>query len=158
MLHDIVIDANVLCHADNNIQASRPDCQKLVDCLINSNTLVCVDEGFDWENEAKNRSQICAEYLLHLQPGSIGYHLIAHLAQMARLSFVPRKVPQAAEKHIRTQVNKGPDRLYLKVTFNSQSKKLASHDFGDIPAPVRTRLKKAIGISVLKASEAAKLF
>jgi hypothetical protein len=153
MLVDIVLDTNVLMHADN---VEEPRCQMsrgLLAQLKASTTHLCVDEGFDLD-EAKNRSQIGSEYLKHLHHGMLGLAVVAHLAGSQRIRFVSRGVPPNVSKKIRTQIGKGPDRTYLKVAFNSGGKTLACHDFGDVPASVRTRLRAQIGVYVLDAEAA----
>lgn len=154
MLVDIVIDNNVLMHSDNEQEPRRNQCVVLLRMLRNCQTHLCVDDGFSLD-EAKNRSHIGGEYLRHLRFGSIGFAIVSHLAQSSRIRLVPRKVPQDVSKHIRKQVNKGPDRTYVKVAFNSTDKTLASHDFEDLPQPVRDRLRNAIGVRILAADAAS---
>jgi len=153
MLVDIVLDTNVLMHADNDkeprCQMSRDLLTELQDCA----THLCVDEGFNLD-EAKNRSQIYSEYLGHLRHGTLGFALVAHLARSQRVRTVSRGVPPQVSKKIYTQGLSGPDRTYVKVAFNSDGKTLACHDFGDVPVTVRVRLRKTIGVHVLDAGAA----
>jgi hypothetical protein len=153
MLVDIVLDTNVLMHADNDKEARCQMSRDLLAELQACATHLCVDEGFDLD-EAKNRSQIYSEYLEHLRHGMLGFALVAHLARSHRVKIVSRGVPPHVSKKIYTQVSSGPDRTYVKVAFNSDGKTLACHDFGDVPGTVRTRLRKAIGVHVLDAGAA----
>jgi hypothetical protein len=153
MLVDIVLDTNVLMHADNAIEPRRQMSRDLLIALQACATHLCVDEGFDLD-EANNRSQIGSEYLKHLRVGMLGWAVVAHLASSSRVTFVPRNVPLNIAREINKQVAKGPDRIYLRVAFNSHSKTLACHDFGDVPETVRTRLRAAISVHVLDAGVA----
>jgi len=155
MLIDIVLDTNVLMHADDPRQPLMQMSRDLLSALQlpTCKTHLCVDEGFDLD-EAKNRSQIGSEYLEHLDFGMLGLAVVAHLAGSLRVKQVSRAVPPHVSKKIYTQVPKGPDRTFLKVAFNAADKTLACHDFGDVPAPVRTRLQRAIGVHVLDATAA----
>lgn len=150
MLRDIVIDANVFLHAENEVEIRREACLQLISLLWKSQTSLCVDEGFSVV-EASNRSQINAEYLTHLRFGTLGYALIAHLAQSSRVRSLPRKVPSNVANQINRQVTKGPDRVYVRVAYNSEERTLASHDFGDIPQAVRDRLNDSLGVEILAA-------
>jgi hypothetical protein len=156
MLIDIVLDANVLMHADNPASTRMQMSRDLLTALQleTCQTHLCVDEGFHMD-PAKNRSQIGSEYQKHLEIGMLGWAVVAALASSPRVRQVSRSVPPNVSKTIYTQVPKGPDRTYLKVAFNSHDKTLTCHDFGDIPATVRTRLRKAIGVQVLDAAAAA---
>lgn len=155
MLIGMVLDANVLMHADNpassRMQMSRDllTALQLETCQIH----LCVDEGFHID-PAKNRSQIGSEYQKHLEIGMPGWAVVASLASSPRIRQVSRGVPPNVSKTIYRQVPKGPDQTHLKVAFNSHDKTLGCHDFGDIPATVRTRLRRAIGVHVLDAAAA----
>jgi hypothetical protein len=123
-------------------------------CLLRDcQTHLCVDEGFDLD-ESKNRSHIGGEYLRHLRFGMLGYEVVTHLAQSSRLRLIQRRVPERISKQIRSQIGIGPDRVYVRVAYNSQDRTLASHDFTDIPATVRQRMKISIGVSIVDAEQA----
>jgi hypothetical protein len=97
MLVDIVLDTNVLMHAENSQEARCEQSGNLLQALKICTTKLCVDEGFDL-NESRNRSQIGSEYLKHLRPGAVGFELVAYLARTLRIKYVPRRVPQIASK------------------------------------------------------------
>jgi len=156
VLADIVLDTNVLMHADDPEEIRHQMSRALLRELSTCATHLCVDEGFD-VNEANNRSIIGSEYLKHLRFGMFGYELVRHLASSLRVKQVPRKVPQRVSAHIQRQVPQGPDRTYLRVAYNSENKTLACHDFDDVPNAVRVRLQKAIGLEILDAEAATAL-
>jgi hypothetical protein len=153
MLLDIVIDANVFLHSYNPASGRQTMCRTLLGHVKNCDVHICVDEGFDSE-EARNRSQIGAEYIKHLKVGTVAYELVAYLAKSGRIDIVPKSVPQTTARLIHRQVTKGPDRTYLKVAYNSREKILASHDYEDIPDTVRVRLKKQLMVKVVSAEVA----
>src|SRR5262245_10856198 len=100
MLTDIVVDANVFVHEHNKKVSFHRGAKAFVNALLNSGTILCVDEGFDTE-EAKNRSHIGHEYLKHLKIGMLGFVVVATLASSMRVRMVPRKVSAGALKKIR---------------------------------------------------------
>jgi hypothetical protein len=153
MLADIVLDTNVLVHAHNTKQIRFQASQDLLIELRNCNTNLCVDEGFHLD-EAQNKSQIGSEYLKHLRFGMLGLAVIAHLASSLRIRQLSRQVPPNVGRYIRQQGVPKPDRIFLFVAYNSQSKTVTCHDFNDLPDTVRARLRKKIGLQVLDAEEA----
>jgi len=74
MLVDIVLDTNVLMHAENSQEARCEQSGNLLQAPKICTTKLCVDEGFDL-NESRNRSQIGSEYLKHLRPAQSALNL-----------------------------------------------------------------------------------
>ena len=64
MLNDVVVDTNVLVHAQNPNEQRFEDSTNLVDTILNSNTDLCVDEGFN-EKEAKTKAQLPLNILIN---------------------------------------------------------------------------------------------
>jgi ABC-type nitrate/sulfonate/bicarbonate transport system ATPase subunit len=153
MLIDIVVDANVLMHAQNPTSGRMEQSLEFVRTLKGSHTHLCVDEGFS-STESKNRSRIGSEYLSHLRAGSVGYEVIAYLALSQRIMIVPSAVPKSIRDDVQKQIPKGPDRIYVQVAFNSREKVLVSHDLGDIPQTVRGRLRRNHALRILIAESA----
>jgi hypothetical protein len=154
MLADIVLDTNVLLHADNDQEPLQRVSRELLVQMTSCPTHLCVDEGFD-VIEANNRSIIGGEYLRHLRFGMVGFALVRHLAVSLRVRQVSKNVAQNVSKQIAMQVPKGPDRVFLKVAFNSESKTVVCHDFNDVPDTVRKRLNDRIGLQIIDAEAAA---
>ena len=153
MLLDIVVDTNVLMHADNFQEPRQTDARAFLLSLRKSETLLCVDEGFDTD-EAKNRSHIGSEYLEHLNFGMLGFAVVAHLASADRVREVPRTTPTAITRRIRMGVGNPRDRIFVRVAFNAKEKTLASHDFTHLPQQVRNALSETIGVDIYSAGEA----
>lgn len=153
MLSDIVIDTNILMHADNKSETRREHCCRFLDALRHSDTRLCLDEGFD-PDEARNRSQIYGEYRKHLRPGMLGFALVAHLARSRRIKTVSRQVSNHAAQKIRQSVRNPQDRIYLRVALNSSSKTLASHDFDDFAPRIREKLRRDICVTIITADAA----
>ena len=145
-----MIDTNVMLHAENAQEPRQEESIRLLTLLRECQTRLCIDEGFELD-ESRNRSHIGAEYLRHLTFGMLGSAIIAHSAASQRIKIVPRRVPQAVSKRIRTNVLSPPDRAYVCVAFNSIEKFLVSHDYGDIPERSRDRLRQDLGVSVVEA-------
>src|SRR6266849_4956196 len=90
MLPDIVIDTNVLCHADNPVEPRCAASRSLMSRLLDVPTQLCVDKGFALDR-ARNRSHICAEYLDMVVPGSVPYAVLTHLFASGRVREVDRR-------------------------------------------------------------------
>lgn len=153
MLVDIVVDANVLMHAQNPSCGRMQESLEFVSLLKDGTTLLCVDEGFS-ADEAANRSHIYSEYLRILRAGTVGYMIVVHLLRSGRFAVVPSSLPKQTRDAVQKQITKGPDRIYVQVALNTCEKVLVSHDFGDIPNTVRKRLRKEYGVRILAAEGA----
>lgn len=153
MLADIVIDTNILLHADNDAEPRQIEARDFLISLLETDTKICVDEGFDIE-ESNNRSHIGSEYLQNLNSGMLGFAVIQHLASCARISTVSRTVPSAIARKIRMHVRSSRDCLFVRIAFNADDKTLVSHDFADIPQGARNTLVATINVRVLSADEA----
>jgi predicted nucleic acid-binding protein len=152
MIDDIVIDTNILVHADNNEEPRQEHCIAIIDKLYNSQQFLCMDEGFDVV-ESKNSSFIGYEYMKHLRFGMQGYALILKLVQEDRLRFVPKTIPASINNKINRTGIKKSDRVFVKVSFNSDNKILVTHDYEDFTTKVRGIIKNEVGVFVLDADQ-----
>lgn len=156
MLPDIVIDTNVLCHADNPVEPRCAASRSLMSRLLDVPTQLCVDRGFALDR-ARNRSHICAEYLDMVVPGSVPYAVLTHLFASGRVREVDRRPDHATAKKVMRMVAKARDRIFVGVAHNSSAKTLVSHDFQDFAAQKRHDIRKDIGVSIIEAHESAPL-
>lgn len=152
MLNDVVIDTNVLVHAQNPNEQRFEDSTNLIDTILDSNTDLCVDEGFS-EEEAKNKSAICSEYFDQLCFGSLGFTLIVQLAHQNRIKQLGRRAPHQISRRINQILRKKSDRNFLNVAYNSVEKVLVSHDFIDFQQPKRDRILSNFHIHVIEACD-----
>ena len=150
MIPDIVIDTNVLMHAGNPDQDYFEDAVSFLTTLQKKSILLCVDEGFDLD-EAKNRSLIGGEYLTHLRFGSAGYNVIAVLAASRRIKECSKRVEARTRKKIDQLIRNPRDKTFVRVTCNSVSKILISHDNEDFPVSKRKLLKREIEVQIFTA-------
>ena len=148
---DLVVDTCTLVHAnsDTKYQESSID---LIDKLLANQTLIIVDEGFDL-NETDNKSYIGLEYIKHLAPGMLGYSLLQYIALNKRFKFVSNKVPNATKNRIEQLIRNKKDRMFLRVSLNSDERKLISHDYTDYQKNKRKTIKQEMNIDVIDASE-----
>lgn len=151
MLVDVVLDTNLLMHADDERQAHQDECAKLLDQLRTGETALCVDEGFDID-EAKNRSLIGGEYYARLTATHAATGLIAYLFANDRVRLLSRATPTAVKKCIDQCVKTKRDRTFLSVAHNSEEQILGSYDYQDMQPKKRKHIKKETGVSVLDAT------
>ena len=153
MLDDLVVDTNVLVHADNPAEDRHADAVELLNILLEGSTSLCVDEGFD-SVESADRSLIVGEYREHLTPVATGMQVLAHLARTGRVKIVPRTAPVAVRKQINQMIRDKRDRTFLVVAHNSSERVLCSHDYVDLASDKRKALRKSIvGVSVEEACD-----
>lgn len=156
MLLDLVVDTNVLCHAQNPAEERFQAAQELLSALLECATDICVDEGFDLD-ETKNRSFICSEYLRRLVPGSAGFHFLVFVATHKRVKQLPRRPEPRAKKFVERVIRKKPDRIFLGVACNTLSMTLVSHDLEDFDPAKRVAIRRELGVAVIEASECTPL-
>ena len=149
---DIVLDTCTLVHADDPNCDYYPFSLELINRMFQSTTLATVDEGFTFD-ESTNQSYIGLEYIKHLQPGTLGYNLIVHLASNLRINFVSNVIPNQRKNYIEQIIRNKKDRMFLRVAYNSDEKTLASHDYTDYQKNKRKTIKKELGINVVTAEE-----
>lgn len=153
MLSELVVDTNVLLHADDPRQAHCDDAQALLRDLLEGKTCLCVDEGFDLD-EARNQSLIGGEYFSRLAASSTASAVLAELFSTGAVHFVSRTVTRAVKKNIEQTVRKKRDRTFLFVAHNSDGKVLCSHDYEDMQKAKRRFLKAKTGVEVLRVADA----
>ena len=153
MLSDLVIDTNVLVHADDERQGHQDDVIGLLDDLVRGDAALCLDSGFDVD-ESKNRSLIGAEYLERLTYASTGMQVVAHLFSTGRVSVVSKSVPKGIKSAIEQCVRNKRDRTFISVAHNSDGQTLCSHDFVDMQPKKRKHLKSKVGVAIVLAEEA----
>lgn len=152
MPQDLVIDTNVLVHASNDKEDRQIDSVELINYLLTSTELICVDEGFS-TNETFNSSYIGYEYLKHLKNGMLGYAFVVQMALNKRISEVSGRTKAHTTRAINQCMSNNHDRVFIKVAINSIEKILITHDFTDFAESKRTHLKKAFAIDVFVASD-----
>lgn len=149
---DIVIDTCTLKHANDPESKYFEHSVEFIDRMYNNQVSCTVDEGFS-TIESENESYLGLEYIKHLQPGSLGYGLVAHLASNLRIDFVSNKIPNAIKNYIEQIIRNKKDRMFLRVTYNSTEKTLASHDFTDYQKKKRKTINKKLEVAIVTAEE-----
>jgi hypothetical protein len=151
VLDDLVIDTNVLVHAQNPGERRFKDSVQFVESLLGCKAQLCVDPGFS-AVESANRSLIGGEYLDKLRVGSIGYSALVMLIGAGRVREVPRAADRAANKKILQLVRKKRDRTFLSVAWGTSEKLLVSHDYEDFQEKKRAEIRKSIGVRMADAA------
>lgn len=151
MPNDVVVDTNVLVHADNKKIERHHECIDFINYLLDSTELLCFDEGFVW-HETHNKSHIAQEYWKHLRYGMLGFMLVSKLASSKRVVEKPLAVDQTARNLITQKVTNKRDRIFLKVAYNSDNKILISNDFADFDKRKRKLFKGKLGLQIMVPS------
>lgn len=152
-MQDIVIDTNVWAHAGNAQEPRQSSAIALIEALLATATLVCVDSGFD-AVESRNRSQIWSEYLARIPEATLGRLALANLLQAGRIREVARQVNPHAARKIRNAVHDPTDRVFVKVALNTVEQVLVSHDTAAFTPSAKLQLSE-LGIDAIDAAMAA---
>jgi predicted nucleic acid-binding protein len=148
-LVDVVIDTDVLMHAENEESADQEPSRRLIRRLLNSETRLCFDEGFNAE-EAKNRSAIAGEYFERLPHGALGLALVLERALAGQIRVLPLKVPPPVNRAINQLVWDKSDRKFVKVAYNSTERTLVTHNTTHL-APATAALGQRFDVDVVDA-------
>lgn len=151
-LNDIVIDTNILMHANNHEAISQGECIKVINYLLTSSELICVDTAVD-----VNRSFILNEYFSNLRtPGTAGRAFIEQMLKTGRFKAVSKSAGSRATGLINRTMNnnKQTDKTFLKVTYNSIDKTFVTEDFEDFTQDKRNMYADELEITLLTAHEA----
>jgi hypothetical protein len=149
---DIVVDSNVLSHAQNPEADYFDDSRVLLEKLTAATTLLCMDGRF--AVNGGNSSLIGQEYLQNVGFGGPAFAFLLSLMQNDRIKAVPVKVPYHVKKRVDLTVpNNARDRTFVRVAFNSVEKALVSHDYHDFTPDVRKTLRGQLGVVIEEAGE-----
>lgn len=151
-MFDIVIDTCTLKHANDPDSKYFVHSVEFIKRMYNNQVNCTVDEGFS-TIESENQSYLGLEYIKHLQPGTLGYGLVAHLASNLRIDFVSNRIPNAIKNYIEQIIRNKKDRMFLRVAYNSNDKTLASHDFTDYQKRKRVDINRRLEVVIVTAEE-----
>jgi len=152
LIEQIVVDTNVIAHADNPISGFQRDSKRLlIRILQRADTHLAFDRA-PASTESSNQSQILCEYLEHVNFATpLGQNFLKSIFESNLFAVVGRTRNQREKKIIIREVSDKLDRLFLRVACMTNSRKFFSHDFDDFPQTKRTRLKRELRISFFTA-------
>jgi len=156
MLIDVVVDTNIFLHAENTIEQRKAESVNFLERLVQAETSLCVDEGFDWDSEPQNRSHIGSEYHNFIVETSLGYYVLTKLAGDGRIKLVKKKVSTQMGR-ICNCIKDATDRVFVKVAFNSEERILVSHDTEDLNQRVRERVSEELTVRFVNAMQGSTL-
>jgi predicted nucleic acid-binding protein len=152
VLDDVVIDTNVLMHAQNPTQDLFSDAVELVEAMRNCNTILRVDPGF--RDDDTNTSRIGHEYRERLVPGSAAYAVVSELAASERVKEVPIRLPPHVRRQVNQRIRDARDRTFVMVAMKSDEQVLVSHDErGGLQARRRAAIKQDLNVEVVWAAD-----
>jgi len=150
---DVVIDTNVLVHANNPELDKFESATKFVKAILDSAVLICLDSGAS-ASEAESASRILSEYWSHVRGRGLGSILLeAMLSRKLWTSVDISNLPQAYRKLFNQNIPDSTDRVFAKVASNSISKLLVSHDGHAFSDSCKKILATKCGISVQSCAE-----
>lgn len=150
-LSDITIDTNILMHANNTNEIKQGDCIALLNYLLASSEMICIDEEVNID-----KSRILHEYVDKLRThGTTGRNFIEKIFKQKRFKPISKRTDHRITKIINQHINrnKQTDKIFIKITYNSIDKTLVSHDFEDFHKNNRKILKRMMNINILEAKD-----
>lgn len=156
MITTIVLDTNVLMHMSNPESGYQGKALELADALQNSDVIIFIDHGYH-EDPARNRSQIFGEYFEWVIPGSVGFAILAELAQSDRIKTASKQCDQNLRKWLVQKVYDKTDHVFVRVASNTLDRVLCSHDRKAFNEQKRKYCRLTFGITIEDADSAAQL-
>jgi hypothetical protein len=153
VLIDVTVDTNVFLHSANQGEERCAASREFLHGLLDGDTFLCIDEGFDID-ESRNKSIIGCEYLANLRFVDPAFAVIVALGKKGRILGLKRTTDSATQRRILRLISNKIDRTFLKISFNSRSRILVSHDFTDFPLAKRGAIRNELGVNITEASAA----
>lgn len=142
----MVIDTNVLKHADDKNYHRRSDCIDFINQVMESEkVLVFLD--------ISDQGYIRYEYNKHIKWGMLGYTMLLKIAKVSRIRFKDRSTDPVIKRKINRTGIKTEDRIFVNIAYQTKDKLLISQEHEDFTDKIRGILKKEIDVDVLMAHE-----
>lgn len=149
---DVVLDTNVLSHADNPGSSYQASARYVLDWVRTSEVLWVLDDNGKSQPDP-HTSQLFLEYKQTLPPMGASIQLFAFCLAGGRVRFAPRP-DQAIRDNIRRLVPRNrKDQVILGAATGSTDKVLVSNDESDFSAAVRKKAQRQLSVKILKAEE-----
>ena len=149
MLVDVVVDTNVLFHADNVSSKREKEAASFLRAVLAGDTALCLDGRCVDGVYQVGSSLIEEEYLRHAGAMSLGSAFVAQMASQGRVTYVSRDVSARVRKWINQEIYNKRDRTFVRAAARSCEKVLVSHDFADFPPATRAACRKRLSVDVL---------
>lgn len=140
---DIVVDTNVLMHAENPASEQQHHAVLLLRHIDQSNTLLCLDES----------QRILGEYFEQLSNKSVAKGFLKKWLSSNQYVAVKLDLNPADRRWIGNNIGDALDRIFLKATCVSSNRDLVSHDFEDFSLRMRARIQKRLRVSIQTAQQ-----
>ncbi|WP_282858230.1 hypothetical protein [Pseudoclavibacter helvolus] len=151
---DIILDTNVLSHADNPASPNQVSALQVVSWMRDTSALWVLDDNGKSAPDPWT-SVLYLEYQETLPPQGASITLFLACLQSGRIKFSPRP-NHVDRKAIEKLVPRNKrDRAVLGAAHGSESKILVSNDLSDFSEKVRKSALKELGVSVLHSEDAA---
>lgn len=140
---DIVVDTNVLAHADNPSSGRQDESKQLLDLIDAESIPICIDV----------KQQIVNEYLEKLAHSSLGMNMLKKWILNKNYVALESSVNPSDSGWIGRNIEDSLDRVFLKVTLNSTEKDFVTHDFEDFHVRQRKKIMKRLPVTLETAEE-----
>lgn len=144
---DIVLDTNVLSHADNPGSSHQVSAKSVLDWMRGCEVYWVLDDNGKSQPDP-HTSQLYLEYRQTLPPMGAAIQLFASCLAAGRVRFAPRPA-QAVRDKIRQLVPRNKkDQVILGATVGSTDKVLISNDERDFSSSVRRLALTQLGVTI----------
>ncbi|MCR2819058.1 hypothetical protein NQ166_09490 [Microbacterium sp. zg.Y1090] len=151
---DVVLDTNVLSHAENTGAIQRASAVAVLDWMRNSQVRWVLDDQGKAAPDPKT-SLLFQEYRATLSPQSASLRLLIEFLSYQRVVFAPRP-GQAIRASIRRLIpGNVNDRAVLGAAHGTSDRVLVSNDTTDFSDAVRDAVWGELEVNIITSAEAA---
>lgn len=144
---DIVLDTNVLSHADNPGSSHQLSAQRVLDWMRGCEVYWVLDDNGKSQPDP-HTSQLYLEYRQTLPPMGAAIQLFAACLAGGRVRFAPRPA-QTVRDNIRRLVPRNKkDQVILGAAAGATDKVMISNDESDFPKSVRKKALTQLAVTI----------
>ena len=151
-LTDVVIDTNVLSHADNPASNNQASALALLSWMSTSSIHWVLDDNGKHQPDPTT-SLLYHEYQQTLAPQGLAIQIFTACLMNKRVRFSQRPT-QVVRDEIRKLIAKNKkDQVVLGAACGSESKTLFTNDFNDFSDKVRDHVQKKLSVDIFRSTE-----
>jgi hypothetical protein len=151
---DVVLDTNVLSHAENSGAPQQQSAVAVLDWLRESSVRWVLDDQGKAAPDPKT-SLLFQEYRATLSPQSPSLRLLIEFLSFQRVSFAPRPGQTVRDSIRRLVPGNVNDRAVLGAAHGTTDRVLVSNDTSDFSESVRDAVWEQLEVNIITSLEAA---
>jgi predicted nucleic acid-binding protein len=156
-MNDIVIDTNVLLHAENKAIHYCRSAFRTLELVLKADLCLCVDDVFSMDS-FRNTSVIGHEYIQYIRTGTFAYAFLLDRLIKGKYKQIfkneHKKIKLLLNKKVKNgEIHNRHDLAFVITAYGSQNKMLISNDYDDFNDRIREYILNSFLINILDSDE-----